>query len=152
MDRYTLGFLIFCGWFVVFRMFPTSIGEHSPHDTIAIGTDHSSYGTSSLAPDSEGKKIFVANCARCHNTALEKASTGPGLMGVGGRIPGGDWIYNWVRNSGKLIASGELYAVKIWEANNKADMPPFPALTNEMIDEIMAYINSYSSAPVYACY
>ncbi len=87
--------------------------------------------------------MFDANCARCHNSALEKRSTGPALLDVRNRIPAGDWIYNWIRNSSKLIASGDAYAMKIWEANAKVEMPPFPQLTNEMIDEIMAYVDSY---------
>jgi cytochrome c2 len=143
MDRYTIGFLIFVGWFVCFRMFPASIGGEG---RCAVGSEAASTAGPSDTWDanqSKGKLAFDANCARCHNSRLEKHSTGPALLGVSSRIPGGDWIYEWVRNSAKLIESGDPYAVRVWEENNKASMDPFPALSNETIDDIMGWINSY---------
>jgi cytochrome c oxidase subunit 2 len=91
----------------------------------------------------KGKIAFEANCARCHNSNLSKKSTGPALAGVSSRIPGGDWKYNWVQNSSKLIASGDAYAVKVWNDNAKASMDPFPSITRETIDDIFAWIDSY---------
>jgi cytochrome c oxidase subunit II len=95
----------------------------------------------------KGKVAFAGNCARCHSAALEKKGTGPALMGVSSRIPGGDWRYEWVRNSAKLIQSGDAYAVKIYNENAKAAMDPFPALPKETIDDIFAWIDSYTVGP-----
>lgn len=95
------------------------------------------------ADAAKGKEAFTTNCARCHNSALEKVGTGPALMGVSSRIPAGDWKYRWVANSAKLIAEGDAYAVKVWNANNKASMDPFPSLPKETIDDIFAWIDSY---------
>ncbi len=88
------------------------------------------------APD--GKALFKANCAACHN-ASDKKSTGPGLMGVLDRIPTGDWKYNWVQNSSKVVASGDGYAVGRFNEYNHTVMPPFPALKKEDIDAILDY-------------
>lgn len=90
------------------------------------------------APD--GKGLFKANCASCHN-ASEVRSTGPGLKDVLGRIPGGDWKYSWIRNSLKLIASGDGYAVAKFAEYNKSIMTSFPQLDNEQIDAILEYAN-----------
>ena len=90
-----------------------------------------------------GETLFKANCQSCHSPALEKKSTGPALMGVTGRIPEGDWRYNWVRNSAKVIESGDAYANKVWSENAKSPMTAFPAFTNEQIDDIFAWIDSY---------
>ncbi len=86
----------------------------------------------------DGKALFKANCAACHN-ASEKKSVGPGLMGALDRIPGGDWKYNWVHNSQKVIGGGDGYAVAKFAEFNKSVMTPFPALTNEEIDAILDY-------------
>lgn len=64
-------------------------------------------------------------------------------MGVSSRIPGGDWIYRWVKNSAKMIEEGDPYAVKIWKENNKATMDPFPSLSEQQVDTIMDFIDSY---------
>ncbi len=86
----------------------------------------------------DGKALFKVNCTSCHS-ASTKRTTGPGLQGVLSRIPGGDWKYNWVRNSTKLIESGDAYANKIFNDYNKSIMTPFPALSNAEIDEILRY-------------
>ncbi len=101
------------------------------------------HATAFAADAANGKVIFDANCARCHSSALEKVSTGPALYEVAGRIPAGDWRYQWVQNSAKVIASGEPYAVKVYAANNKVEMPPFPQLTNAMIDDVFQWIGDY---------
>jgi cytochrome c2 len=145
MDRYAFCFLIFCGWFVVFRMFPARIGV-SPlknEGGICGNTDYEETATWSY-PD--GKLAFNKHCASCHNPALDKKLTGPALLGVRSRIPEGDWIYDWIHDSAKMIQEGDEYAVKIWTENDKVTMTRFPELTHQEIDEIMAFIDSY--APV----
>ena len=56
-----------------------------------------------------------------------------------------EWIVPWVQNSQKVIASGDPYAVKIFNENDKAVMQSFK-LTKEEIIAIMKYIQSYRSA------
>ncbi len=104
--------------------------------TLAISLFLNMSFLSAQAPD--GKTLFKQNCASCH-TATEKNSTGPGLKGVLDRIPGGDWKYDWVHNSQKMIAAGDGYAVAKFQEYNKTLMTPFPQLTNEQIDAILDY-------------
>src|SRR5687767_12932430 len=59
--------------------------------------------SSIAAPD--GKALFQSNCASCHNPL--KDATGPALKGADARVPGKEWLYDWVHNSQKLVASGD---------------------------------------------
>lgn len=102
--------------------------------------------TSGSYAASDGAKLFKDNCKSCHTVTTAKL-TGPGLKDVDKRIPGGDWVYNWVHNSTALIKSGDAYANKIFQENNGSVMNAFPALSNEDIDAIMAYIKTASAEP-----
>lgn len=104
------------------------------------------FSAHSFAAPPDGKALFKANCTACH-TATDKNGTGPGLKGVLGRIPGGDWKYDWVHNSSALIKSGDAYATAIY-AQYKTSMNAFPALTNEQIDAILAYADKGEAPPV----
>jgi cytochrome c2 len=142
MDRYMIFFLIFCGWFVVFKMFPARFEQKGSFcGTVEPEYVRTTYEENLNPQTRRGKEAFMANCARCHSSDLEKHSTGPALLGVSNRIPAGDWIYRWVQNSSKLIQEGDAYANKIWVENRKAVMDPFPNLDKATIDDIMAWIN-----------
>ena len=91
----------------------------------------------------KGKEIFNANCAACHK--LDAKATGPALRGVEAKYDK-EWLYKWIKNSGELIKSGDAQAVKVFEENNKVAMTAFPQLSNEDIDNILAYTSE--PAPV----
>lgn len=84
----------------------------------------------------KGKEIFNTNCAACHK--LDAKATGPALRGVGAKYDKA-WLYKWIKNSADLIKSGDAQAVKVFEANNKVPMSPFPQLSDADIDNIIAY-------------
>lgn len=90
------------------------------------------------APD--GQAIFKSNCAACHNPL--KDATGPALQGMDTRVPSKEWLYKWVKNSASLIASGDKYAVDIYNKWGKTPMTGFSNLSNEDIDAVVAYVNS----------
>jgi len=101
---------------------------------------------STFAQDvAKGKELFNTNCAACHK--LDAKSTGPALRGVAAKYDK-EWLYKWVKNSGELIKSGDAQAVKVFEENNKVPMTAFPQLSNEDIDNILAYTSE--TAPVKA--
>jgi mono/diheme cytochrome c family protein len=90
----------------------------------------------------KGKSLFNANCAACHQ--LDKKMTGPALRNVQQRLEeeqGLDktWIYNWIHNSSGVIKSGDAYANKLYAEYNGAAMTAFPQLSEEDIDNILAY-------------
>jgi mono/diheme cytochrome c family protein len=88
----------------------------------------------------DGKALFQANCASCHNPL--KDATGPALQGVDKRVPSKEWLHNWVHNSASVIASGDKYANEIYNKWNKTAMTAFPNLTTQEIDAIVTFVNS----------
>lgn len=88
----------------------------------------------------DGKALFQSNCASCHNPL--KDATGPALKGVTEKVPSKEWLHNWVRNSQKLISSGDKYANQIFKEWNNLPMTAFPSLSDEEIDAIFTYVNS----------
>ncbi|MDP5097880.1 MAG: c-type cytochrome [Flavobacterium sp.] len=92
---------------------------------------------SAFAQDAaKGKELFNTNCAACHK--LDAKATGPALRGVAAKYDK-EWLYKWIKNSGELIKSGDALAIKVFEENNKVAMTAFPQLSNEDIDNIIAY-------------
>lgn len=89
-----------------------------------------------------GKQLFNQNCAACH--ALNRKMTGPALANVETRLAeeeglGKEWLYTWIKNSAGMIASGDAYANRVYNEYNQAAMTAFPTLSNEDIDNILAY-------------
>jgi mono/diheme cytochrome c family protein len=95
----------------------------------------------------KGKELFNANCAACHK--LDAKATGPALRGVANKYDMA-WLYKWVKNSSELIKSGDAKAVKVFEENNKSVMTAFPQLSNQDIDNIIAYTSEPKAEPVAA--
>ena len=92
----------------------------------------------------DAAKIFKQNCAVCHRLDGVKL-TGPGLAGIAGRAPGGDWLFKWVKNNTALIKSGDAYATKIF-AENGAQMTVFDGVLSD--DDIKAVIEYIKNPPV----
>lgn len=97
--------------------------------------------TYSTVAQPDGKALFQANCAACHNPI--KDATGPALKGVSARVPSKEWLYKWIKNSASVIGSGDKYANEIYAKWNKTAMTAFPALSNEDIDAIVKYVDEY---------
>jgi len=76
-----------------------------------------------------GKKLFQMNCASCHNRNMVDQLTGPALR-----------LYDWIKNSEKVISTGDPYAVNLYKKWEKAKMNAFPNLTDENIAELLSYI------------
>ncbi|MEZ0540809.1 c-type cytochrome [Fibrella sp. Tmos10] len=89
----------------------------------------------------KGKELFENNCKTCHNVNAE-ALVGPGLAGVRQRTPGDAWLQKWIRNSSALIATGDAYAVKIFNQFNKTQMTSFTNFSDGDIKSILDYIDS----------
>lgn len=98
------------------------------------------FGGFTQANAQDGKALFQANCASCHNPL--KDATGPALKGMDERVPSKEWLYKWVHNSAAVIASGDKYANEIYTKWNKTAMTSFPNLTEAEIDAIVVYVNS----------
>ncbi|MCH8535366.1 MAG: c-type cytochrome [Flavobacteriaceae bacterium] len=96
------------------------------------------------ADPQKGKELFNSLCAACHKPY--KKAVGPALHGITERRDL-DWIYAWTKNSKELIDSGDSEAIEIYEEYNRQAMPAFPQLSNEDIDDIIAYVEQPKPEP-----
>jgi mono/diheme cytochrome c family protein len=132
MMKYRLHDLVKCLFSVLFLIALSfhSLAQDIPKDAATI---------------SAGEALFNANCKSCHR--VKQKWTGPALAGVYDRVPSIAWIKSWVRNSAKVIASGDKYAVDLYAANNKSQMTAFTSFTDDQIMSIMAYVKSAADKP-----
>ncbi len=98
----------------------------------------------------KGKQLFNQNCAACH--ALNRKMTGPALANVETRLAeeeglDKEWLNAWIKNSAGMIAAGDAYANRIYAEYNQAAMTAFPTLSNQDIDDILAYTAAPPPAP-----
>jgi mono/diheme cytochrome c family protein len=89
---------------------------------------------------SAGESLFNANCKACHR--VNQKLVGPALAGVYDRAPSIDWIKKFIKNSSAVIASGDDYAVKLYNEYNKTQMTAFSSLKDEDIMNILAYVKA----------
>ncbi|MGB0273969.1 MAG: c-type cytochrome [Flavobacteriaceae bacterium] len=107
-----------------------------------------SFVVAAQEPDiQKGKALFNANCAACHK--LNKRAVGPALAGVSAKYDK-EWLYSWIKNSTAMVKAGDAQAVAIFEEYNGSVMTSFPQLSNEDIDNILAYTDYTPPAPVAA--
>lgn len=93
----------------------------------------------------EGKKLFSARCASCHN--VNKALTGPALAKVEERH-NETWILSFVKSSQTMVKSGDKAALEVFNKNNQVIMPDHPDLSNDQIRSIIEYVKSEAKNPV----
>ncbi|RYU78024.1 c-type cytochrome [Hymenobacter persicinus] len=94
--------------------------------------------TGDAAAIAAGDALFKGNCAQCH--AVNDVVVGPALGGIAKRRPL-SWIIPWVKNSSKVVASGDDYAVKLFNQYQKQQMPSFQ-LSDAEITSIVSYITA----------
>lgn len=92
-----------------------------------------------------GKQLFDTNCKTCHR--IDSRLIGPPLAGVYDRAPSIEWIKNFIHNSSAVIASGDEYAVNLFNEYNKVMMTSFSSLKDEDIMHILGYIKTESEKP-----
>ena len=78
--------------------------------------------------------------------------TGPALANVETRLAEDEgldkeWLYTWIKNSPGMINDGDAYAVKIYNEYNQAAMTAFPTLSDQDIEDILAYTAAPPPAP-----
>jgi len=131
----TLRYLLFCLAFTL--SFSTSYAQDEAAAEAADGipTDDETIN--------QGKSLFTNNCTVCH--AINEQVVGPALKDVHERrdLP---WLQSFIKNSQKVIQSGDDYAVNLYNEYNKTLMPSFD-FTDEQVTSIVAYIKSESQAP-----
>jgi cytochrome c oxidase subunit 2 len=89
----------------------------------------------------EGEKLYNANCVSCH--AIKERVVGPALKNVHERRDE-KWLLSWIRNSQKLIKSGDATAVELSKEYNGLVMPSYEQFSDDQIKGIVAYIKAES--------
>jgi hypothetical protein len=81
---------------------------------------------------------------QCH--AVHEVVIGPALKNVYDRreIP---WLINFIKNSQKVIASGDEYAVELYEEYRKSIMPSHEFLTDDDVKNILGYVKVQTDNP-----
>jgi len=87
---------------------------------------------------STGEELFKQNCTVCHRTDDQKL-VGPGLKGISEKRSE-EWLISWIRNSQKLIDSGDQDAIAIFEEYNKIPMIAYEMYSDDEIKSILSYI------------
>ncbi len=137
---------------VVLLLFSTSLSAQE--ETAAQEAETTEVVDAAVGGDAvKGKQLFNQNCAACH--ALNRKMTGPALANVETRLAeeeglDKEWLYSWIRNSAGMISAGDAYAVKIYNEYNQAAMNAFPTLSDQDIDDILAYTAAPPPAPAAA--
>jgi len=90
-----------------------------------------------------GKGLYNANCAACHK--LDKKLIGPALEGISERRTK-EWLHAWIKDNNALRASGDADAIAIYEEFNKMPMTAYPQLSDQDIDDILAYTDNKPEA------
>lgn len=134
--------------FVASLLFSTSL--NAQEETAAEATEAVEEAVVAGGDAVKGKQLFNQNCAACH--ALNRKMTGPALANVEARLAeeeglDKEWLYAWIRNSAGMISAGDAYAVKIYNEYNQAAMNAFPTLSDQDIDDILAYTAAPPPAP-----
>jgi mono/diheme cytochrome c family protein len=92
-----------------------------------------------------GKQIFQNQCATCHFLSKENLSAGPALGSVSKRRPR-TWLLPFIKNSQKVIHSGDPYAVNLFNSFDRRIMVSMDFLTDEDINAVLDYIEFASSS------
>ena len=91
-----------------------------------------------------GENLFKGNCTVCH--AIDEVIIGPALRDVHER-QSEEWIYAFIKNSQKVIKSGDEYAVNLYNEYNKTLMTSFD-FSEEELNAILTYIKDESNKEV----
>jgi len=125
-----------------------------PFSTVEEKSNESLSGSASIPSKTKnlselaykGKLVFQSKCASCHS--LVRDMTGPRLSDAMQKEPWTDRkeLYKWIRNP-EAYMKASAYARSLKEKYG-AMMTAFPNITDEEIDAIIAYVNSYSETVV----
>lgn len=97
-----------------------------------------SFTPANAADPAAGKTLFQSKCASCHN--VHKQLTGPALKGVEERWADKALLHKWIQNSASVLATGDAYANGLYKQFNNTAMPAFADLSNDDIDNILAFV------------
>jgi cytochrome c551/c552 len=126
--RITLSLMLLCGVLMIAGV--TAQAQEIPTDEAIIA---------------KGATLFVENqCNTCH--AVGRKLVGPALKGINDRrdVP---WLISFIKNSSKVIQSGDAYAVALYNEYNKTLMPSHEYLTDDEVIAMLAWVQAEGDKP-----
>src|SRR5688572_21141979 len=135
-----LSFLV--ATFLTFSVFAQGEQADVAKEGVTAGAPAAQAAGGDPALISAGDALFKNNCASCH--ALDEVVVGPALRGVT-KKRNQAWLINWIKNSSKMVQSGDKEAVAIFNEYQKQQMPSF-AFSDDEIKSILAYVDAAPAA------
>lgn len=124
--------------FLSFSAFAQGEQANVGKEGVTAGGVEAQAGGADAALSSAGESLFKNNCASCH--ALDEVVVGPALRGMTERRSEA-WLISWIRNSAKMVQSGDKQAVAIFNEYQKQQMPSF-AFSDDEIKSILTYVKT----------
>jgi cytochrome c2 len=116
--------------------FFSSIDLYQPPVSPSVNVEHKIENNA----NSQGRKLFVENCARCHS--LSQRIVGPPLSGIQERVPDKQLVTSWIKNNRLVIQSGNSYFNNLLKKYNNTPTDAFPQLGDNEIALIINYIEA----------
>jgi mono/diheme cytochrome c family protein len=112
-------------------------GAQSRQAAADVNVSSSSSVSESPARNTQrGEKLFNDNCRACHALRGDDVN----LQEAALRVENLQLLYDWIRDSDKVLKSGNKYYNDLYKKWGRVNMSPSPHLTDEEIGEILAYI------------
>ena len=105
---------------------------------------HALSAQDSIRSVEKGRSLFQTNCGACHS--VHKEMTGPMLASVT-KKRSREWLRAFIKDSQRVIVSGDPYALYLFRSFNHQLMPSFHELPDTLIAEILYYIERESVMP-----
>ena len=138
----TVTALVFwAGWYIGRRggTFDTQTHVEYANVGITAGAAGDTAATGPVDPIAEGKRIFGANCAACHQ------STGLGVAGAFPPLVGSEWVTGPEQTVVRILLNGLGGPLKVKGATYNGAMPAWKeALTDADIAHVVTYIRQWS--------
>ncbi|CAD5282403.1 MULTISPECIES: PQQ-dependent sugar dehydrogenase [unclassified Imperialibacter] len=122
--------LLSLSYLLLILLIVSSCGGETKKDNNGISTDEAAIAA--------GQATFEQTCGTCHN--FMQAGIGPQLGGLTKEVSA-DWIKKFIKNPQGMIDAGDERAVTLFKQYNSY-MPAFSYLSDEQIDQVIAYINT----------
>jgi mono/diheme cytochrome c family protein len=99
--------------------------------------------TGTPGSSSDGKAIYLANCASCHH--LRGNATAPSLAFLSSRRDP-RWLYAFTRRNDRFLWRGDPYTCYLFNRYKMSAMPIFPDLSDADLEAVYQYVASASKA------
>lgn len=93
-------------------------------------------GPAKAAGAADGKQVFTANCAACHQAG------GTGLPGVFPPLDGSEWVNGDTRVLANILLHGVNGEISVKGGTYKGSMPSFQQLGDDQLAAVASYVRS----------